>query len=507
MSKNTTIVRNTFYLVFRTLLISLIGLFTVREVLKLLGVEAFGLFNLVFGIAALFSFINGAMVSSTQRYLAFYIGKNNDELLNDAWVISLVVHFFIGIVVSIALLISRDLILNSLLSINSDYIEVANTVYSLAIISIFITIFQAPFNALILAQERMSFYAKLSLYDVISKLFIVYFLYILAEPLLEKYTILYVVSSLIVFITYVYYCSKEFNKKIKFQYLNFNLLKEMIFYSGWNIFGNFSAVVKLQGINILLNVFFGLIINSTYAITNTVIGVVNQLINSITTAVNPQIYKSYAEEDFERNEFLISSGSKFSFFFSLIIIFPIFFNSQYLLELWLDEVPLYLIDFIGLALIVVVIDCLSGTLMTGIQATGRIKIYQIVVSISILINIPLSYLLLQYIEKPWIVYWVALVMSIVSFGLRLYFLNHLTKFNLIKYFKFVLIKIFLVFSISGLLCEIFYNFFEIEIENKILSLFFSSFLIVIIVIINIALFGLSITERQFIRNKIKGYVK
>ena len=183
MSKNTTILRNASYLVFRTLLVSLIGLFTVREVLRLLGVEEYGLFNLVFGIAALFAFINGAMVSSTQRYLSYYMGKENEKLLDDVWRNSLFLHCLIGIIVAIALFFSKRLILNKLLTIDLNYADSASFIFNLAVVSIFITIFQAPFNALILAKEKMSFYAVLSLYDAVSKLSIVYFLHFFSESL------------------------------------------------------------------------------------------------------------------------------------------------------------------------------------------------------------------------------------------------------------------------------------------------------------------------------------
>ena len=177
MSKNTIILKNASYLVFRTLLVSLIGLFTVREVLRLLGVEGYGLFNLVFGIATLFTFINGAMVSSTQRYLSFYIGKKNEKLLDDVWRSSLFLHFLIAVLVSIVLFSFKSLILNSLLSIDAGHIDAASFVFNLAVVSIFFTIFQSPFNALILAKEKMSFYAVLSLYDAVTKLLIVYLLY------------------------------------------------------------------------------------------------------------------------------------------------------------------------------------------------------------------------------------------------------------------------------------------------------------------------------------------
>lgn len=505
MTNNSLIVRNSIFLAMRTIVISIVGLFSVRELLGILGAEEYGLFNLVFGVATLFAFINGAMVSSTQRYLSYYMGKKNNQLFEDVWSSSLFLHLLIAVTVSIILLSLKDLMLNRVLSIDSNYIKSANFVFYFAVISIFISIFQAPFNALILAKEKMSFYAGLSLYDAVSKLGIICCLYFMQESLLEKYIVLYVSSSLVVFIIYVIYCNNKFNNKIQLNISNFSLLKEMFFYSSWNIFGNFALVAKIQGINILLNILFGLVVNSAYAITNTVSGVMSGLINSITTAINPQIYKSYAEENYERNTILINIGSKFSFFFCLLLTLPILFNTQYLLELWLQEIPNYLVSFVQLTLVVMLIDCLSGTLMTGIQATGKIKRYQIVVSISVFMNLPLSYLVLQFIPKPWVIYWVALLMSFVSLGFRLYFLSRLTKFSILIYIKSVLVKIVFVLFISVFLSWIFMNIFETQ--YLIMNFLLSSVAIVSIVLVSIILFGLSMTEKKFIQNKIKSYLK
>lgn len=505
MTNNSLIVRNSIFLAMRTIVISIIGLFSVRELLVILGVEEYGLFNLVFGVAALFTFINGAMVSSTQRYLSYYIGKKNNQLFEDVWSSSLFLHLLIAVTVSIILLSLKDLMLNRVLSIDSNYIKSANFVFYFAVISIFISIFQAPFNALILAKEKMSFYAGLSLYDAVSKLGIIYCLYFMQESLLEKYTVLYVSSSLVVFIIYIIYCNNKFNNKIQLNISNFSLLKEMFFYSSWNIFGNFAIVAKIQGINILLNILFGLVVNSAYAITNTVSGVVSGLMNSITTAINPQIYKSYAEQDFDRNIILINSASKFSCLLCLFVILPILFNTQYLLELWLHNLPRYLVDFVQVALIVMLIDCLSGSLMTGIQATGKINVYQIVVSISVFLNLPLSYLGLKIWGEPLIVYWVALFMSLISLGLRLYFLSCLTKFNISIYIKSVLIKVILVILSSSLLAIVFSKL--IYIQHEFISFLILSLAILLGLIFSIFLFGLCSSERQFIFSKINGYLK
>lgn len=505
MKNNSLIVKNTFFLAIRTIVITLVGLYSVRELLAILGIEAYGLFNLVFGIAILFSFINGAMISSTQRYLAYYIGKQNNQLLDDAWNSSLILHFSVAIIVSLMLLGLKELILNNLLVIDLKYKNSAYFIYYCSIGSIFISIVQTPFNALILAKEKMSFFAVLSLYDAITKLGIIYCLYFFQNFVLEKYTVLYTTSSIVVFLVYYCYCFKEFNKKIQWHVQNFDLLKEMFLYSMWNVFGNLAFVAKTQGINIILNIFLGVVANSAYAITNTISAAIGGLINSIVTAINPQIYKSYAEKDFDRNILLINSASKFSFFFCFLVILPILFNTKYLLELWLHDLPLYLVSFVQVALVVMLIDSLSGSLMTGIQATGKVKIYQIVVSVSVFLNLPLSYIGIKLWNEPVVVYWVALLMSLISFGLRLYFLKSSTNFSILIYLKSVFIKLILVASSSISLAIVFSNI--IYMQYEFLSFILISCAIIIGVIFSIFAFGLCSSERQFILSKINGYLK
>lgn len=500
MLKNTTILRNVSYLVFRTLLVSLIGLFTVREVLRLLGVEEYGLFNLVFGIATLFAFINGAMVSSTQRYLSFYIGKKNEKLLDDVWRSSLFLHLLIAITVSVSLLIIKDLMFNRVLSIDLNYIKSANFVFYFAVISIFISIFQAPFNALILAKEKMSFYAGLSLYDAVSKLGIIYFLYFTQDSLLEKYTVLYVSSSSVVFVLYVLYCYKKFNKKIQLKVSNFPLLKEMFFYSSWNIFGNFAFITKIQGVNILLNIFFGIIVNSAYVLTNTLTGVISGLTNSIMIAINPQIYKSYAEGDFSRNILLINFGSKYSFYFCFIIVSPLFFNINFLLDLWLHEVPLYLISFLKLALIALLLESLSGSLITAVQATGQVKQYQIILGFLIFLNFPLSYMVLKYFNNPNTVYFVSIVITLFCYFIRIIFLRKLINFDIMKYLKDVVFKVFLVTISSFFLIYLLKNNFDIA--EDFLGFFVSSVSIIFLIGISILCLGLSRFELLFLLKNI-----
>lgn len=505
MKNNSLIVRNSVFLAIRTIVITIVGLYSVRELLSILGVEEYGLFNLVFGVAVLFSFINGAMVSSTQRYLAYYIGKKDEGMLSAVWVSSLILHLSIAILIAVLLFLLKDQVMKKILVVDLKYLKSAYFVYYCSIFSVFISIIQAPFSSLILAQEKMSFFAFLSLFDAVAKLIIIYLLYLFEYSILEKYSLMYLTSVVVVFIIYYFYCFKKFDKGFNFNKVNPSLLREITIYSFWNIFGNFAFMAKTQGVNILLNIFVGVIANSAYAITTNVSSAIGGLINSIVTAINPQIYKSYAEEDYERNIILINSASKFSFFLAFIVILPVLFNTKFLLELWLNQLPLFLVDFVQLALVILLVDCLSGSLMTGIQATGKVKAYQVVVSIAVFLNLPISYFLLQSGCEPIVIYWVALVMAFVSLGLRLYFISHLTQFSILLYLKSVILRSIIVVLSSILLAFLLFN--NINIYHSFLSFILVSLFIVVNVVLSVIIFGLESSERKFIFLKINGYLK
>lgn len=505
MKNNSLMVKNAIFLAIRTILITIVGLYSVSELLNILGVKEYGLFNLVFGVAMLFSFINGAMITSTQRYLSYALGKEDSEMLNSVWQNSIYIYMAIAFFTVILLFSIRDIILLEFLVIDSNLIDSSYYIYYCSIAVVFFLILQAPFNSLILAYERMSVFAFLSLFDSILKLFIIYLLYYFNNDFLKTYSIMYLGVVFFVFLLYCFYCFNFLNKKFSFARFDSKIIRELTSYSYWNIFGNFSFLLKVQGLNFILNIFVGILANSAYAIANNVNSALNNLVNSIVTAINPQIYKSYAEGNFSRNIKLISLSSRFSFFFGLLCICPIFYNAEYLLKIWLNEIPLYLVHFIKITLIILLIDCFSGSLMTGIQATGNIKSYQVIVSLAILLNLPISYILVKLYGDPILIYWVALGISILSFILRLYFIQKLTKFIIKDYLKDVIFRCFLVVAFSFALLWIIFS--QLVINNDFLGFLINSSLIALVVILNIMIFGLQSEERKILFSKISGYLK
>lgn len=505
MSLNSLIFRNTIFLITRTIITSLVGLITVRELLRILGTSSYGLFGVVFGIALLFSFINEAMVSSTQRYLSYYIGIKDNLLLRQVWRSSVFLHFVIGLVIVSLLLMFKNLMIFNILKIDEQSISSAVFIYYGAIVTIFVLVMQAPFNALVLANEDMSFYAWISLINAAMKLAVIYLLYLSATSKLETYTVLYFISTLFTFLIYITYCYRKYKSVFEKTRLKKSLTKEIFFYSGWNIFGNFANVCKSQGINIILNIFFGTIINASYAVANNVTSVVSGLINSILTSIRPQIYKSYAQKDTKRNIELITYGSKYSYFFALVLISPIVLSANSLVELWLENPPPYSIEFTKLALVTVLINCLSGPLMAGIQATGKIKAYQIVVGIAVFANLPISYMLLKVYEEPYITYLVAIFLTIVGLYLRLFFLERLIDYKIKTYANEVIIPVVLVTSIV-IISFVVLNNISMS-KNLFIEFLFKSTSITLVNILAIYLIGLRGFERNFIYKTVSGKLK
>jgi len=504
MSANKTIAKNTVFLYIRMFLIMGITLYTSRVVLKELGVSDYGIYNLVGGIVAMIGFFNGAMSSATQRYLAHDIGKGDFQQLKKTFSATLTIHF--GIVV-LGLLIAETIGLwyvNNVMVFPIEKTYAVNVVYQFSIFTFLLSIIQVPYNALIIAHERMKVYAYMSILEAVLKLSVVFTLMLVITNKLITYAILTFVVSFIIRMLYQVYCRKQFQEsKYKFIY-DKSYFRELISYSGWNLFGNVAAIAKGQGINLVLNLFFGTIVNAAYGITNQVVSAVNLFVTNLQMAFNPQIIKNYSQGDFEQTEKLIFQGSKISFFLLLFLVMPILLNTEYILTLWLNEVPKYTTLFVQLALIGILIDSLSGTLMTGIQATGNIKWYQIVVGTLISLNLPISYLALKLGFDAPIAFIISIVISMLALIFRLAFLKRNLNFNVKKYFQKVIIK---VLSVVVLIIAYYFLYIEyLSTQKCIVSFLIDSIFITVFLVIIIYFIVLSNQEKKmlstFIRNKV-----
>lgn len=417
--KNKKIAKNTLMLYFRMILTMLVSLYTSRVVLNNLGVEDYGTYNVVGGIVTMFGFINGAMSSATQRFLSFDLGKNNFIQLRKTFNATRAIHLGISLFIFVLAETIGLWFVQTQLRLPEGRMDAAIWIYHFAVLSFMISIYQVPYNALIFAREKMNIYAYLSILEVTLKLLIVFLLNWIEYDKLILYGILTFSVSLFMIAFYRIYCWKHYDET-RFELVkDKSLYKTLISYSGWNLFGNIAVVAKGQGVSIILNIFFGTVVNAAQAISNQVSGAVSQFVFNFQIASNPQIIKSYASKDKEYMNQLMISTSKFSFYLLYILTLPIMLEAHYIITFWLKMVPAYTVPFTILILINILIDTVSGPLMIGIQATGKIKLYQTVVGLLQILILPLSYLCFCFGEPPESTFLVNIFISIIALIFRL----------------------------------------------------------------------------------------
>src|SRR5690554_2503108 len=490
MSTSKTIAKNTLLLYFRMFLVMGVTLYMSRIVLDQLGVTDYGIYSLVGGIVALFGFLNSSMSSATQRYLAFDIGKKDEEKLQKTFSVTLTIHIVIAILI---LIVAESLglwYLNNKVVLPPDRLFAANVVYQFSILTALIGIIQVPYDSLIIAYEKMNIYAYISIVEVGLKLGLVFLLVIYGGDKLIAYAVMMFLVSLIIRIAYQVYC----RSKYKFEYDKV-YFKELISYSGWNLFGGIASVSRGQGINIVLNIFFGTVVNAAYGLTLQVQGAVNQIVISFQQAVNPQIIKTYSEGNIERMHKLIIQSSKFSFLLMLFLVTPFLFNTDFILNIWLKNPPEHLELFIQLSLITILIDSISYPFRTGIQATGNIKAYQIIVGSLQILTIPISSFWLYFGGNPEVVFYSIIILTFLSLLCRLYFIRKQVKINLHIFFHQVVIRA-LIISVILYFFSIALN--SINFESNWIKLLISIFISFILVLL-----GLNKKDTLIIKNILK----
>lgn len=494
MSHNKRIIKNSLYLYLRMLFLTVLTLYTSRVVLEQLGIEDYGIYNIVGGIVTMLAFFNSSMLVATQRYMAFDIGKNDYVQLNKTFSSSIIIYIAIAVIVILLLETIGLWYVNYKLVFPSQKVYSVNVVYQLTILTFIVNIVQLPYNALVLAKEKMGVYALVTFVDSLLKLGILYLLF-LAEDKLVFYSFLVFLTSFMVQIFYVIYCNRKFKEINFFLVKDKEYLKELLSFSSWSLFGNVSAVARNQGINLVLNMFFGLTINTTYAIAILVQNAIGSFGANFQKALNPPIIKSYAQNEKEKAFSYVELGCKFTCFLLLLITVPIFVNVEYILKMWLGEYPILTPIFVRLAIIVAVIESISGPLMTLVQATGRIKYYQIVLGSLVFLNLPIAYFVFKTSNLPYVFYYTIIVISVIAFALRLYFLKKLVKMNITLFFTKAILPVLLV----CLVIFIFIYFIiknEYLIANSFIDFLEYSLYIVLFTVMFVLLLGLSQGEKR-----------
>ena len=503
MSANKTIAKNTAFLYIRMLVTMAVTLYTSRVILNTLGVEDYGTYSIVGGIVTMFSFFNSAMTSATNRFLAFDIGKNDLVQLKKTFNATLNIHIVIALLIFLLAETVGLWFVNYRLNLPLHRMNAVNWVYQFSVFTFLLGIIQVPYDALIVAREKMSIYAYMSIAEVVLKLLVVYLLVVFDYDKLIFYAVLLFLLSFITRSVHKIYCKVNFEES-KYQfYYEKELYKKLLSFSGWSLFGNLAAVARGQGSNILLNIFFGTVVNAAYGISMQVQSAVQVFVTNFQMAVNPQIIKHYSAGNKEESLKLIFQSSKISYFLMFLIVSPIIYNIDFILGLWLKTAPNYTSSFVVLCLVGILIDSVSGPLMIGAQATGNIKWYQIVLGSFIFLCLPISYLILKNYDDPRVIFYVIVAVNMISLLGRLLFLRVLMNLDIKSFFINVIFKIILVTTTLLVVLQ----FFVFAMTNPFIEFIIKCASIMFLSILLIYFLGLNTAERSFLLSFIKNRFK
>lgn len=494
---NKRIAKNTLLLYFRMLLIMAVTLYTSRIVLATLGVEDFGIYNVIGGVVAMFAVISGSLSSAISRFITYELGKGNKERLKVIFSSSIVIQICLAISICILAEIGGVWFLNSKMNIPIARMEAANWVLQCSILTFMINLISVPYNAAIIAHERMKAFAYVSILEAILKLAIVFMLYVSSSDKLKIYAILLVIVAVIIRLIYGYYCKKHF-EECKFQLVyDRRVLKEIGGFAGWNFIGSASSILRDQGGNIVINLFCGPAVNAARGIATQVQNAVYGFITNFMTALNPQITKNYAIGNRNYLMFLLYQGARFSFYLLLLLSLPILLNTHYILSLWLTTVPEHAINFVRLVLVFSLSESVSQPLITVQNATGKIRNYQIVVGGLQMLNLPISYLLLRFGYAPECVLIVAVFISQCCLMARLYMLHFSIKLSARKFIKDVYLNALCVCIIAGI-----FPILSLTFSDKSFIMFLAHCaLTVICTLLSVFFIGCNNKERTMIMNK------
>lgn len=500
-SENTKrIAKNTLMLYVRMLFGMLVSLYTSRVVLQALGVEDYGIYNVVGGFVAMFSMISTSLSSSVSRFLTFELGRGNIDALKKVFSTSLSIHVVLSVIIFLLTETVGVWFLNTHMTIPETRLYAANWVFQASVFTFIINLWSVSFSASIVAHERMSAFAYIGILDVVLRLLIVLFIAYsgLDFDRLIVYALLLVVVVCLMQMIYWRYCYRNFEECRINLHFDAQYWKEMSSFAGWNFIGGTASLLKDQGVNVLLNIFCGPVVNAARGIANTVNNVLVSFSNNFMIALNPQVTKSYAAGDYGYTVSLVERGSRFSYYILLLFALPMLFEVEFVLTLWLKHYPEHTANFVRLILLVTMCDILSNTLIHLKAATGDVRNYQIVVGGMFLMNFPLSYLCLKMGFPPESTLVVALLVAVSCLFLRLMFLRKIPGFSMKHYLCKVCGNVVAVTFISMILPSLLY----VQMSDGIMRFLLICVLTTLCSSVTIYFVGCSKNERNFIREKV-----
>lgn len=497
------IAKNTLLLYVRMFVTMTVSLYTSRIILRVLGVTDYGIYNLVGGIISVVSFLNSSMLSATQRYISYELGKGSVEQLNKIFCTSINIYILICL---IGVLVGETFglwFVNTQLVIPEERLVAANWVYQASILALVVNFMSVPYNSLIIAHEKMSAFAYISIFEVLLKLAVVFILLAITFDKLIVYSILVLFTGIIIRLCYSVYCKLHFEESRYRFFYDKTVFKDLFSYAGWSVFGNMGFSFKDQISSIILNIFYGPELNAARGIGIRVNAMVSTFVNNFGMALNPQITKQYAAGNIEESRKLVFLGSRLSFFLLLLISLPIIINVDLVLNLWLGLVPRFSKVFVTMSLIISMLYSISGCVTTAIQATGRMKWFQIGIFIIMMSELPIAWFLLNMGYPPYSVMWPTLLSYTVAIIFRYWLVTVYIDGYLFKdYFFKVLYPCSLVSFSSYFICI----FLKVNSES-IMMLFVSVISCMVVTAVMILFLGINSNERSLLIHFLFRHIK
>lgn len=445
MNDNTRIIKNSGILYIRLIITTIIGLISTRLLLKALGLSDFGLYSVVGGIVAMICFLNTVMVSTTYRYIAYEMGRKNYAGINQVFNISFIIHFSLALLLILFAETIGIFYIHNYLNVPNGQVNDAVFVFRFSVIASFFSIISIPYQGLITAQEKFSVRASIEVIRSLLRLGAIFFVIQYLGNRLKLYSVLMMIVTIVPSILFFLYCKKKYASLIQWNFQRrFGKYKEMLGFSGWIMLGAAASIGKTQGAALIINSFFGTILNAAWGIANQVSILISMFSQNLSQAAIPQITKSYSSGNTDRSSQLVFHISKYSFFLMLIPALPILLEADYILKLWLTDVPEYASIFIKLMIVYALIETMNAGVPALIQASGKIKWFQIINSIILLLSLPVAYFLFTLGFPPYYIMVVYIFSLVLTFFTRLILLKMVIKFDIKALINKVYLKIFLV---------------------------------------------------------------
>ena len=499
---NKRIARNTMILYVRMFVMMFISFFTTRVVLNALGVEDYGIYNVVGGLVAMFSMLSSSLTSASSRFITFALGEGDLEKQKRVFATTVNIHVILVVVVFIVAEILGIWFLNNKMNIPDSRMYAANWVLQSSIIVFVLGILTVPYQSSIIAHERMSAFAWVTMIDAVFKLIVAYIIHFYAGDRLILYALLFIVPSLFNLVVFYFYCRKKFSECHYLFIWDKIIFYEMIGFSVWNFIGCTAGLLKNQGVNILINIFTSPIVNAARGVAMQINSIVNQFTSNFTMAINPQITKYYASGDLSRMHRLVFYGTRMSYYLFMFIAIPVFFEIDAVLLVWLGQVPEHTVLFVRLILILTLTEILSRMLITAQSATGRIRNYQLVVGGLLLLNFPLSYVALKLGYAPESTVVVGIIVSLICLVARLWFLRSMVSLRVCDFVSQVVVNVVVVTLLSAVVPAICYYF----IEHHIIRFFVVCISSVVMSAVVIYFVGCNSWERDMLRGYMVKFI-